>query len=248
MSVTPTYYVNSPVSGTHYGAFGGYWYKPNNGTSVTVTVKTFTGANGGGSLVVVSTLTADVHDQQTNTDLNTFTGSSANTTNASGTGNGDWFQPFGWYTGSTPGSLGMFATYTGVAYIPTVSSLSPGNGGVGTSVVITGTNFHDATGVDFNGTSASFTVNSDTQITATVPSGATTGLVHVSNQSGSGASPSNFIVAQMYVNTGTPASPVWTPGPVYVNSGTPASPVWTAAQALSVNTGTPASPVWTPGN
>jgi hypothetical protein len=216
---------------------------------VTVTVQAFAGANGSGGLVVVGSLTADVHDQSTNTDLNTFTGTSANTTNAAGTGNGDWFQPFGWWSGSgSPGSLGMHATYTGVAYIPSISSLSPGNGGVGTSVVITGSNFTDATGVDFNGTGASFTVNSATQITATVPAGATTGPVRVSNQSGSGTSPSNFIVAQLYVNTGTPAAPVWTPGPLYVNTGTPAAPVWSAAQALSVNTGTPASPVWTPGS
>ena len=50
-----------------------------------------------------------------------------------------------------------------------------------------------------------------------------------------------------YVNTGTPASPVWTATALYVNTGTPASPVWTVANGVYVNTGTPASPVWTPG-
>lgn len=49
-----------------------------------------------------------------------------------------------------------------------------------------------------------------------------------------------------YINTGTPASPVWTATPLYVNTGTPASPVWTVAAGVFVNTGTPASPVWTP--
>lgn len=52
----------------------------------------------------------------------------------------------------------------------------------------------------------------------------------------------------IYVNTGTPASPVWTPAELSVNTGTPASPVWTPANGLYVNTGTPASPVWTPTN
>lgn len=48
----------------------------------------------------------------------------------------------------------------------------------------------------------------------------------------------------IYINTGTPASPVWTAAPMYINTGTPASPTWTPAQ-MYVNTGTPASPVWT---
>lgn len=52
-------------------------------------------------------------------------------------------------------------------------------------------------------------------------------------------------VLGMYVNTGTPAVPVWTPAPVTVNTGTPAAPVWTAITGDLVNTGTPAVPVWT---
>jgi hypothetical protein len=45
-----------------------------------------------------------------------------------------------------------------------------------TSVATTGVNFTDAIDVTFGGVKATtFTVDSDTQITATVPSGATTG-------------------------------------------------------------------------
>lgn len=55
----------------------------------------------------------------------------------------------------------------------------------------------------------------------------------------------DYINAGIYVNTGTPAAPVWTAAPVYVNTGTPAAPVWTPA-TVYVNTGTPAAPVWTP--
>ncbi len=55
---------------------------------------------------------------------------------------------------------------------PTVTSLTPttGTSAGGTSVVITGTNFTGATAVKFGTTNAtSFTVDSDTQITATSP-------------------------------------------------------------------------------
>ncbi len=246
------YYVNSPVNGTHYGAPGGFWGIPANGTSWQVQVKAYAGANGTGGLVVCGSLTA-MGSIQGGAQQGTFTGSNANTTSCtcSSLNGSQVAQPWGWWaTSGSPGSLGIeiINMTLGAWYIPSISSLSPGNGGVGTTVTINGTNFHDYTSVDFNGVAASsVTFVSDTQLTAVVPSGATTGPVHVVNQNGSGASPSNFIVAQGYVNTGTPASPVWTPGPTYVNTGTPASPVWTAAQEAAVNTGTPASPVWTPG-
>lgn len=78
---------------------------------------------------------------------------------------------------------------------PVVSSFSPTSGAAGTSVTITGSNFTGATAVKFNGTSASFTVNSSTQITATVPSGATSGPISVTNSSGTGTSSSTFTVS-----------------------------------------------------
>jgi hypothetical protein len=61
-----------------------------------------------------------------------------------------------------------------------ISSLTPSSSIVGSTVVISGSGFTGATGVSFNGTSAtSFTVNSNSQITATVPAGATTGTISV---------------------------------------------------------------------
>jgi hypothetical protein len=84
------------------------------------------------------------------------------------------------------------------AAAPMVVVFLPANGVVGTSVTITGTGFADssaATGVAFNGTAAtSFTVDSDTQITATVPVGATTGPVAVTDAEGTGASVIDFVV------------------------------------------------------
>ena len=52
-------------------------------------------------------------------------------------------------------------------------------GKVGDSIVILGNALTGSTGVTFNGTTAIFTVVSDTEITATVPSGATTGKIEV---------------------------------------------------------------------
>ena len=69
---------------------------------------------------------------------------------------------------------------------PAISSFTPTSAGNGTSVVITGTNFTGASAVSFGGTSAtSYTVDSDTQITAVVSFG-TTGSVSVTTPSGTG--------------------------------------------------------------
>jgi len=56
---------------------------------------------------------------------------------------------------------------------------SPTFGRVGDPVTILGTNLSLATSVAFNGTQASYTVVSDSKITTTVPSGATTGRILV---------------------------------------------------------------------
>jgi hypothetical protein len=78
---------------------------------------------------------------------------------------------------------------------PTVSGFSPASGAVGSSVTVTGTGFTGATSVKFNGTSASFTVNGDTQVTATVPTGAKTGPISVTNAGGTGTSTASFTVS-----------------------------------------------------
>lgn len=77
---------------------------------------------------------------------------------------------------------------------PTLTSLSPSSGGVGTTVTLTGTNLTGATGVTFNQVSATFTVVSATQITATVPAGASSGTVGVTTPGGMVGSPTTFTV------------------------------------------------------
>src|SRR5438093_702877 len=77
---------------------------------------------------------------------------------------------------------------------PTISSFTPASGPVGTSVTISGTNFTGATAVRFNGTSANFTVNSASTITASVPAGATSGSISVTTSAGTASSASSFTV------------------------------------------------------
>jgi uncharacterized repeat protein (TIGR03803 family) len=61
---------------------------------------------------------------------------------------------------------------------PFVKTVQPG-GHVSDSVIILGNNLSGTTSVSFHGTAASFTVVSATEITATVPAGATTGTIQV---------------------------------------------------------------------
>ena len=94
-----------------------------------------------------------------------------------------------------PGGTGTSSTnFTVLHCEPIVSSFSPATGPVGATVIITGDDFTGTTTVKFGTVSASFTVNSDAQITATVPIGATTGKIAVTNAVGTGASSTDFIV------------------------------------------------------
>jgi hypothetical protein len=85
---------------------------------------------------------------------------------------------------TTPGGTGNLAGFTFIS-IPTIISFSPTNAGVGTTIVITGTNFTTTSTVTFGGVAAaSVTVISPTQIRATVPVGTTGGTISVATQGG----------------------------------------------------------------
>jgi hypothetical protein len=76
---------------------------------------------------------------------------------------------------------------------PSISSFSPTGGPAGTIVTISGLNFTGATAVTFHGTNAqSFTVDSDTQITAVVGAGTTSGTITVFGANGTGTSAGSF--------------------------------------------------------
>jgi hypothetical protein len=113
-------------------------------------------------------------------------------------------------THPTGTSNGLTFTYVAAA-LPVVSAVAPGSGPTagGTGVTITGTGFTGATAVRFGGTSASFTVNSATQITAVAPAGSPgAAAVTVTTPVGTSATPPEayyFYAAPPVLNTSDPA-------------------------------------------
>jgi poly(3-hydroxybutyrate) depolymerase len=77
---------------------------------------------------------------------------------------------------------------------PTITSFTPSTGGSGTVVTVTGENMNDIEGVAFNGVAAIFTWYGPKTLTATVPSGATTGPITVSNPYGTTVSATDMIL------------------------------------------------------
>jgi hypothetical protein len=96
-------------------------------------------------------------------------------------------------------------TYT-AATAPSVSSISPTSGSTagGTSVGITGSGFTGAQAVSFGTVPATFTVNSDTSVTATAPPQAA-GTVHVTVSAPSGTSTSTNADQFTYTAAPVPA-------------------------------------------
>jgi hypothetical protein len=91
------------------------------------------------------------------------------------------------------------ADFTVAATCATITSFTPTSGPVGTVVKITGTGFTGATAVSFNNVAATtFHVDSATQITATVPTGATTGKIRVTVGGGTVASAADFVVSVVH--------------------------------------------------
>jgi uncharacterized repeat protein (TIGR03803 family) len=100
----------------------------------------------------------------------------------------------GFVTVTTPGG-----TLTGNKKFqvrPQVLSFSPASGAVGTTVVITGVSLGGATQVTFDGVETPFSQNSDTQVTARVPSGAATGHVGVTTTGAASYGHTVFVVTQ----------------------------------------------------
>jgi uncharacterized repeat protein (TIGR03803 family) len=94
-------------------------------------------------------------------------------------------------TGGANGGGTIFSLSVGLGPFVQAQTTS---GEVGTNVVILGTDLTGATGVTFNGTVATFTVVSASEITTTVPVGATTGYVEVTAPGGTFKSNTKFQV------------------------------------------------------
>ncbi|HKM48164.1 MAG TPA: choice-of-anchor tandem repeat GloVer-containing protein [Terriglobales bacterium] len=103
--------------------------------------------------------------------------------------------------GATTGSVSV-TTPDGTLYgnqqfrvLPQITSFTPPSGPVGTSVKITGVSLTQTLKITFGGVNApSFLVNSDTQVTVTVPAGAKTGKIAITTAGGGATSSGTFTV------------------------------------------------------
>lgn len=148
------------------------------GTSVTITGFSFTGATG-----VAFNGTPATYNVSSDTQIVALVPTGATTGKISVTG-----------PGGTGRSAASFTVTVNGPPPPSIASFSPSSGPAGTSVSINGAGFTGATSVAFNGSNASFSVVSDTQITATVPSSASSGPIKVTAPGGSVTSASSFTV------------------------------------------------------
>lgn len=126
------------------------------------------------------------------------------------------------------------ATVVPLPPVPAVTSISPSSGTTagGTSVIITGTSLSGATAVKFGSTSATYTVNSATQITVTSPAGAA-GTIDITITTAGGTSATGAADKFTYVAVPTP-----TPAPVDSSSssgGGVGGPSVAMAQSVTAN-------------
>jgi uncharacterized repeat protein (TIGR03803 family) len=105
--------------------------------------------------------------------------------------------PAGALTGSVTVTTGATTRTSNKAFrvTPTFPSFNPTSGPVSTPVVLTGTGLTQTTKVTFGGVAATtVTVNSDTQVTADVPTGAVTGKIIIVTNGGIAESTTEFTV------------------------------------------------------
>ena len=125
-----------------------------------------------------------------------FGGTAATTTERTGTTFILATVPSGALTGKVTVTTGSTTLSTSAIYkiTPTLKTFAPSSGPVGTSVTITGTGLEQTTKVTIDKIAATFTVDSDSQVTAAVPAGASTGKIAVTTKGGSATSSASFTV------------------------------------------------------
>ena len=102
-----------------------------------------------------------------------------------------------YFAGGDTGSFRLTGSVEPEEGTTTIASFSPASGPAGSTVTIAGSNFGAAPAVRFNGIAAASSVNGDgTEITATVPSGATTGPITVEAAGQTATSATSFIVVE----------------------------------------------------
>lgn len=112
----------------------------------------------------------------------------------------------GTFYGTTPTTV--FSLSMGLS--PFVKT-SPSSGKIGAPVIIRGISLTGAMSVTFNGTTASFTVVSDSEITTNVPAGAKTGTIYVNTPSGTLKSNLPFRVTPQITGFTPTSGPLVTP-------------------------------------
>jgi uncharacterized repeat protein (TIGR03803 family) len=126
-----------------------------------------------------------------------FNGTASTFTVAEGGASINTSVPAGATTGPVSVTMpsGTLPTLIAFKVTPQVTTFTPPSGPVGTPVTITGVSLTQTSKVTFGGVAAtSFTVNSDTEVTATVPSGAKTGRIAITTPGGTATSSTSFTV------------------------------------------------------
>jgi len=95
--------------------------------------------------------------------------------------------------------------------LPAVSSFAPTHGAIGTVVTINGQSLTQTTGVTFGGVPAAFAVVSDSEITATAPTGALTGSITVTTAGGVATAEGTFRVTPKIAGFSPSSGPVGMP-------------------------------------
>ena len=94
---------------------------------------------------------------------------------------------------------------------PQITNFTPSGGKAGALVTINGVSLTQTTRVTIGGKTATFTIKSDTQLTATVPAGAKTGQkITVTTAGGIATSPASFVVVPSITSFSPASGPVGT--------------------------------------
>src|SRR6204780_818328 len=185
LSTDGTFYSTTEQGGTGVGSF----YSLNNGYSPFISLVNVTSGAEGAQVGILG-------QGFSSSSVVKFGGTEATTTKLTGTTYILATVPAGALTGDISVTTGSTVLSTTASYkiTPTYKSFTPTSGPVGTVVTFNGTGLTQTTKVTIDKISASFTVVSDSEITATVPAGAATGKIVVTTKGGSVTSSANFTI------------------------------------------------------
>lgn len=185
LSTNGTFYSTTEQGGTGAGSF----YSLSNGYSPFISLVNVTSSAEGAQVGILG-------QGFSSASVVKFGGTKATTTTLTGSTYILAIVPSGALTGDVTVTTGstVLSTLSVYKIKPTLKSFTPLNGPIGTEVTITGTGLAQASKVTIDKISASFTVVSDSEITATVPAGAATGKIVVTTKGGSITSSASFTV------------------------------------------------------